>query len=301
MKRQRRRADRIMFEEFVAAENLLEKAGLLDVKLPIPLKAVIEYLSREGLEFHYYNPKQAPGMIADAAYGVDEVLVNQEEGALLFVNASRPLTRQRFSIFHGIGHYILPAHRGLDYLARGCNTMKPITKKPYERQADRFAAGLNMPPTRFRHHMALLPFGMQTVEKLAGRYSASMESAAIHYVELADAPCALIRFERPHRKSGTFTLDSPYKVRYQVSNDRFPFRIKPDTTIQDFPDEILSWECPQGKYLIEGVIRSEHLGLEPGTSFRTYCSHIDVMGGIIALVYPGSKDPEYVIDTSKAI
>ena len=290
-----------MLEEFVAAENLLEKAGLLETKLPIPLKSVMEYLSREGLELRYYNPRQAPGLLEDAAYGVDEVLVYQEEGALLFVNDSRPLTRQRFSIFHGIGHYLLPYHRGLNYLARGCTTMKPLTKKPYERQADRFAAGLNMPLHRFRHHMALLPFGILTIEQLAQRYSASVESAAIHYVGLADVPCALVRFERPHRKNGTFRLDSPYKVRYQVSSDRFPFRIKPDTTVQNLPDEILSWECSQGKYLIEGVMRGEHLGLEPGTSLRVYCSPIDVEGGIIALVYPGNKDPEFVIDTSKAI
>ena len=100
--------------------------------------------------------------------------------------------------------------------------MKPLTKKPYERQADRFAAALNMPPSRFRHHMALLPFGMQTVEKLAERYSASIESAAIHYVTLATEPCALIRLEREYKEHGLRVPDSHLKVRYQVSNATFP-------------------------------------------------------------------------------
>jgi len=159
-----------MMDEFVAAENLLNKAGLLEVKLPIPLDRVMEYLAKDGLKLRYYDPKQAPEPIKSVAHSVDEVLVYQEEGALLFVNETRPLTRQRFSIFHGIGRFIMPGHRGLNYLARGCTTLNPLTRKPYERQADRFAAALNMPPSRFRHHMALLPFGMQTVEKLAKRY-----------------------------------------------------------------------------------------------------------------------------------
>ena len=132
-----------MLEEFVAAENLLEKAGLLNGKLPIPVEAIMEYMAREGLGLRYYNPGQAPGPIKSVASGVDEVLVYQEESALLFVNQSRPLTRQRFSIFHGIGHFLLPGHRGLNYLAQGCTTMEPWTRKPYERQADRFAAGMN--------------------------------------------------------------------------------------------------------------------------------------------------------------
>lgn len=215
-----------MLEEFVAAENFLEKAGLLEVKLPIPLNAVMEYLAKEGLKLRYYDPKQAPETIKNAAHSVDEVLVYQEEGALLFVNQTRPLTRQRFSIFHGIGHFIIPEHRGLNYLSRGCTTLKPLTRKPYERQADRFAAGLNMPPSRFRHHMALLPFGMQTVEKLAGRYSASIESAAIHYVTLAKVPCALIWLEREYKEHALRVPDSHLKVRYQVSSASFLFRIK---------------------------------------------------------------------------
>ena len=290
-----------MFDEFAAAENLLDKAGLLNSKLPIPLESVMEYMAEKGLELRYYHPGQAPEAIKAAASGVDEVLIYQDEGALLFVNQSRPLTRQRFSIFHGIGHFILPDHRGLNYLTRGCTTMRPWTNKPYERQADRFAAGLSMPPHRFRHHMALLPFGMLTVEQLAQRYSASVESAAIHYVDLADVPCALVRFERPKGKGGLSGFGSPYKVRYQVSNVHFPFRIKPGTTVQDFPDEIVSWHCSQGKYLVEGAIGGERLGLEPGTSLRVYCFPIDEVGGVIALVYPGSREPGSIINPSRPI
>ena len=285
-----------MFEEFVAAENLLEEAGLLDVKLPIPLRAVMDYLVKEGLNLRYYDPKQAPGPIKSVASSVDEVLVYQDEGALLFVNGSRPLVRQRFSIFHGIGHFIMPEHRGLNYLAHGCTTLNPLTRKPYERQADRFAAALNMPPSRFRHHMALLPFGMQTVEKLAKRYSASMESAAIHYVTLAKAPCALIWLERDYKEHGLRVPDSHLKVRYQVSSTSFPFRIKRGTEVP--LESELFWRCSQDEYLTAGVIKGEHLGLEPGIKLWIDCIPHGHIGTVMALVYPGNKEPLSVIDTS---
>jgi hypothetical protein len=295
--KKRKRVRIKVFEEFAAAENLLGKAGLLDVKLPVPLDAVIEYLSKEGLELRYYNPQEAPGPIKSIASSVDEVLVYQGKDALLFVNESKPLTRQRFSIFHGIGHFILPEHRGLNYLKRGCTPLQPTTQKPYERQADRFAAALNMPPSRFRHHMALLPFGMQTVEKLAERYSASIESAAIHYVTLAKAPCAMVWLERDYEEHGFRVPDPHLKVRYQVSNDSFPFRIKKGT---DVPVESeLLWRCSQEEYLTAGEIKPEHLGLETGTNLWIDCLPYDHIGTVMALVYLGNKEPSSVIDTSK--
>ncbi len=283
-----------MFEEFVAAENLLEKAGLLDVKLPIPLGAVMDYLVKEGLKLRYYDPAQAPGPIKSVASRVDEVLVYQDEGALLFVNGSRPLVRQRFSIFHGIGHFILPEHRGLNYLNKGCTPLQPTTRKPYERQADQFAAALNMPPSRFRHHMALLPFGMQTVEKLAGRYSASIESAAIHYVTLAKAPCALIWLEREYKEHALRVPDSHLKVRYQVSSATFPFRIKRGTDVS--LENVLLWHCSQEEFLTAGVIKGDLLGLEAGIDLWIDCFPYGHIGTVMALIYPGNKEPLSVID-----
>ena len=286
-----------MLKEFAAAENLLEKAGLLEVRLPVPLDAVIEYLGKEGLELRYYNPKEAPGPIKSIASSVDEVLVRQERGALLFVNTDRPKTRRRFSIFHGIGHFILPGHQGLNYLKRGCTTTTPLPNKPYERQADHFAAALNMPPSRFRHHMALLPFGMQSVEKLAERYVASIESAAIHYVTLATEPCALVRLEREYQEHGLRVPNSHLKVRYQVSSPNFPFRIEQGTDIPLKAE--LFWRCSQDEFLTSGVIKGEDLGLEPGISLWIDCFPNDPIGTVIALVCPGNKEPLSVIDTSR--
>ena len=177
--------------------------------------------------------------------------------------------------------------------------MQPWTRKLYERQADRFAAAMNMPPHRFRHHMALLPFGMQTVEKLAERYSASIESAAIHYVTLADEPCALIRLDREHDEHDLLIPDSDLKVRYQVSSARFPFRIKRRTAIP--LESELFWRCSEEEYLAAGVVSGEDLGLHPGTALWVDCLPANHVGSVIALVHPGNREPESVINPSKPI
>ena len=159
-----------MREEFIAAEDLLKKADLLDSELPVPLDSVIEYLAKDGLEFYYYDPKEAPELVKDAAQGVDEVLHRKDGTARLFINRNRPRVRQRFSLCHGIGHFILPSHRNLNYLKRGCNTMLMSSTWPHEREADSFAAALNMPPSRFREDMKTATPGMKGVLELASSY-----------------------------------------------------------------------------------------------------------------------------------
>ncbi len=277
-----------MNEEFAAAEDLLGKAGLLDTKLPIPLDSVIEYLAKDGLELHYYDPKQAPEPVKNAAYGVDEVLIRKDETAALFVNQKRSWTRQRFSICHGIGHFFLPSHRNLDYLTRGFNTMRPLTKKPYERQADRFAAALNMPPSRFRQDMETATPGMKGIMELASLYSASVESAAIHYVELAKVPCSLLRLDLV--RIGPGFQDGPYKVRYQIRNDQFPLLIPSGLRIEKFPDEIVDWKPWQGQYMPEGLVYLESIGSgqhgrEVALRSYTYPHRAGVLGGVMALLF----------------
>ena len=277
-----------MHEEFIAAEDLLDKAGLLDAKLPVPLDSVIEYLGKDGLELHYYDPKKAPELVKNAAYGVDEVLHWKDGTAALFVNQNRPWVRQRFSLCHGIGHFILPSHRDLNYLARGCNTMNPLTTKPYERQADRFAAALNMPPSRFRQDMKAVTPGMRGILELASSYSASVESAAIHYVELCEVPCSLLRLDRVRTKVDSGSREGPFKVRYQISNNQFPFLIPSGLCFVKFPDEFRDWRLWKGCFIVEGLVYGESIGLGQlgqEVTLRSYTGLTDRFGGTFALLF----------------
>lgn len=131
---------------------------------------------------------------------------------------------------------------------------------------------------------------------MANRYSASMESAAIYYVTLANAPCALIWLEREYKEHGLRVPDSHLKVRYQVSNASFPFRIKRGTEVP--LESELFWYYSQEEFLTVGVIKGEHLGLEPGIRLGIDCIPHGHIGTVMALVYPRNKEPLSGIDTS---
>lgn len=282
-----------MAPEVVAlAQDLLERAGALEVGPPTPLELVLDYLAGHGLELHYYDPKGAPAPIQGVASAVDEALVPDGPRALLFVNQDRPQTRTRFSIFHGIGHFWLPGHRRLSYLGRGC-AMQPLTARPYERQAHRFAAAMNMPPRRFRDDMSRLSFGMRAVEELAQRYIASVESAAIHYVTLADVPCAVVWLQPDCEDNGFRQPGSPLKVRYQVRSPSFPFSIRPGTPIP--LDDNLFWRCSEEELLAEGSVDGTCLGLKRELELWVDCVPQGHMGDLLALVCPGDMPHDCLI------
>jgi hypothetical protein len=166
--------------------------------------------------------------------------------------------------------------------------MRPLTRKSYERQADRFAAALNMPPTRFRQDMKTATPGMKGILELALSYSASVESAAIHYVGLAEVPCSLLRLDRVSTKIAPGFRDGPYKVRYQIRNDQFPFLIRSGQVFEKFPDEFKDWKLWRGYFIVEGLVHGESIGLgEIGreVAIRSYTGLTDTFGGILALLF----------------
>ena len=166
--------------------------------------------------------------------------------------------------------------------------MRPLTRKPYERQADSFAAALNMPPSRFRQDMKTATPGMKGIMELASSYSASVESAAIHYVGLAEVPCSLLRLDRVSKKISPGVPDGPYKVRYQIRNDQFPFLIRSGLRFENFPDELVDWKLWQGQYIPEGFVHGDSFGLGQlgrEVALRSYTCLVDTFGGILALLF----------------
>jgi len=164
--------------------------------------------------------------------------------------------------------------------------MRPLTTKPYERQADRFAAALNMPPSRFRQDMKAATQGMAGILELASSYSASVESAAIHYVELAEVPCSLLRLDLV--RIGPGFQDGPYKVRYQIRNDQFPFLIKSGQCFEKFPDEFVDFQIWQSQLIPEGLVHGESFGLGylgREVDLRSFTCRADRFGGILALLF----------------
>ncbi len=141
--------------------------------------------------------------------------------------------------------------------------------------------------------MLRLPFGMRTVESLAQRYLASVESAAIHYVSLAEVPCAVVWLQPDYDNDGFPQPNSPLKVSYQVRNHLFPFSIRPGTriTLEDSP----FWQCCEEQLIAEGNAAGSCLGLKPDAQLWVECVPQGHLGAVLALVYPGAAPPPRAI------
>lgn len=133
--------------------------------------------------------------------------------------------------------------------------------------------------------MSCLLFGMRAVENLAQRYVASVESAAIHYVSLADAPCAVLWLEPDYEQEPGFGQpNSPLRVRYLVRSSSFPFLIRRGTRVP--PEDSLFWRCSEEEPSAEGEIEGRLLGLNPKVRLYVDCLPQGHAGALLALVSP---------------
>lgn len=176
----------------VPIEEIATKAGILD----------IQPLSSEAFE----------GMlIADA---------EKSEG-VIFVNQDRPRPRQRFTIGHELGHFLLPWHRHMKdgSLKFECtaedmqasSSGKSDARTEWEVQANEFSSEILMPRSLFKKGMRRKDEpDLEHVRDLSLFFETSMEATARRYVALSDYALAVV-FARG------------IEVRYARKGPEFPY------------------------------------------------------------------------------
>jgi hypothetical protein len=135
--------------------------------------------------------------------GFEGGLVTQPErvSGVILVNGNGSSQRQRFTIGHELGHYLIMAHQPARAGQFTCSKADMAIREAgredrarrMEMEANRFSAGILMPLTRFKPDMRNLGApSLEHVVTLAERYDMSKEAAALHYVLHQDAVCAVI-------------------------------------------------------------------------------------------------------------
>lgn len=120
------------------------------------------------------------------------LVVRPEDGGAIGVNETHVLTRQRFTLAHEIGHFVL--HRGSNsvfvdaapvfYRKEGTGTDLVVQQ---EREANRFAAALLMPEELVRERVnarQLDPFDEAGVKKLAAEFGVSPQAMTYRLMHL---------------------------------------------------------------------------------------------------------------------
>lgn len=210
---------------------------------PIPLEAFCISMGITKIE-----PLESEGF--EGALVTDE---NKALGAILF-NGRSALPRRRFTIGHELGHFLIPSHVGSqkcsssDMTERGQGTQRA----KQEAEANRFAAGLLMPPNMFRRAMAQIgDFGLATVRQLATTFETSFEATANRSIELSDERCAFVYVKDGVLRYTKRSKDFPV-IAFR-SGDKIPTRFIP-AMARELDG---TWaECDGSEWLIEGGKRS---------------------------------------------
>lgn len=218
--------DLIELADLVRPEQLVDEIVKQNPQMPLPVPVVdlatlagiskIEPLTSKGFE---------GSLIANAEKSV---------GAI-FYNGTVPVSRQRFTIGHELGHFLLPWHRQTTFECTA-EDISGRARKDWEIQANQFSAELLMPKVLFnsRLHTMHEP-ELAHIQELSDQFGVSFEAAARRLVELSEYGCAIV-----------FSKDNV--VRYWVKSeyfgeqvtvrkgDRLPFK-SPSRRTDSAPDE----------------------------------------------------------------
>ena len=138
------------------ARDLLKEAGITTP--PILIRDILKHIKKEkDLSVHPW------------AFGedTDGIQITQGESATIGYNQSQHSHRQRFTVAHEIGHFLL-CHTTND------SAFDLDSKKPEEVEANQFAAELLMPLEMFKKDFKA---GMTSADDLGKKYNVSKESA----------------------------------------------------------------------------------------------------------------------------
>lgn len=191
--------------ELIELADLIHPEQLVDaiiqqnpgIELPIPIEELARLAGITKIE-----PLESAGFEGT-------LIANAEKSAgAIFYSSRSPRPRQRFTIGHELGHFLLPWHRQTTFNCTA-EDIGSRANKDWEIQANQFAAELLIPQTLLkpRLHKFQDP-ELDHVLTLAEEFGTSVTMTAHRLAEQSDYPCAFV-----------FSKDN--QVRYSVKSAHF--------------------------------------------------------------------------------
>lgn len=139
---------------------------------------------------------------------------------LVVTHCALARSRSRFSIFHEVGHFILPEHQEKLFLDND-ETLSWRTHARLEREANQLAADLIFQGKRFTEEAEQCPLSCRTILELAPRYGASYEATARRYIEAHVLPCAVIVYDRLLGAEDEGGDEPLFRLHYTITSPTF--------------------------------------------------------------------------------
>jgi Zn-dependent peptidase ImmA (M78 family) len=170
----------------ISAEALLAELGIRDPE-DIDIEAIARHCEARVV---YENLKGCAARIV--GYG---------DQAYITVDSSAARGRQRFSVGHELGHWMLDRKRGSFACQERAFATEWTPENPGPEQlANRYAKELLLPASMFEPRAKGLPMTFASVRSLAQQFTMSLTATAIRLVELGSFPAMLVCSESRRRK-----------------------------------------------------------------------------------------------------
>jgi hypothetical protein len=193
------------------------------------------------------------------------------------VRASDGYERQRFTVCHESGHTFFSGYA--EQLQFRCNGERTTL----EQRCDITATELLLPRRFFIGDIGSADFALETVERLAGEYEASIEATALRLSDLwPDASAVFVLRERhkPTERGREHSCDAKLRLDYSVTSGDWPFirrfkSVSPDSPFgRAFAGELVDETCSLGELS------------DDASPYEIHARRYGASGRVIALVRP---------------
>jgi hypothetical protein len=208
-------------------------------------------------------------------FSKDSEIAPQADGrVVLRVNRDRPLTRQRFSVAHEIGHTLFPEYQLSVRCRKATDRDWANPQDPLETLCDIAASQFLFPDPWFSKRAAEMTLAAAEIVRLAKDYQASPDATVRRLVEAHPQPLAAVFFIWKLKPTEIRQRSNDRHQQPMFADDRLPepqAKLRVDyAVINDLFGRKLGGRIPKDKSVpCEGPIRASSLAQEPsdGTMF----------------------------------
>jgi len=197
---------------FHRAESLIDELGIASAR-DIDVEAIA---FDSGIDILY-----------EALNGCEATLVGFGSKAIATISPSSSRGRERFSVAHEIGHWLL--HRGKSFRCRADDMVQNYSADiRLEKEADEFASHLLMPTSIFQPAIkAINKSGLHHLQEIAGQFEVSLQAVSIRLATLDTLPVIVACYTKAGLKWHIKASHVPKRwwLRSQLDDDSFAYDV----------------------------------------------------------------------------
>jgi Zn-dependent peptidase ImmA (M78 family) len=178
-------------------------------------------------------------VVVEPLKGTEARLVGSGDKAIVTVNATSSLPRQRFSAGHELGHWMHDRGRAQFSCGTGVQNASFLGSDP-ESLANRYATELLLPDYMVKPRLGKKAPVLATVQELAGTFTTSLTATALRVVDLGMWPAMVVCFSKNKRQWFKRGCDVPDRLWPQriLSEDSLAFALLREAEATSATEEV---------------------------------------------------------------